>query len=68
MSGFHTTAAVMALGALAFLAWDASRAKTRSAQRVRRLKQALFNIYHMPNAPENVRQHAMKAIKEGGDQ
>lgn len=66
MSGFHTTAAVMALGALAFIAWDASRAKTRSAQRVRRLKQALFDIYHMPNAPENIRQHAINAIKKGG--
>lgn len=66
MSGFHTTAAVMAFGVLAYIAWDASRTLARTKQRVHRLKQALLDIYQVPDAPEYIRQHAMKAVKEGG--
>ena len=68
MSGLYTTIDVILFGILAFIAWDASRKEARSLQRVRRLKQALFDIYHMPNAPEHIRQHAMNALKAGGDQ
>lgn len=66
MIDLHTTAAVLGLGVLSFIAWDASRARARAIQRVRTLKQALFDIYHAPNAPENIRNQAMKAIKSGG--
>lgn len=68
MSDLHNTAAVLGLGVLSFIAWDASRTMGRALQRVRMLKQALFDIYHMPNAPEHIRQHAMNALKAGGDQ
>lgn len=66
MSSLYTTLDFICFGVLAFVAWDASRKEARSAQQVRRLKRALLDIYHEPNAPEYIRQHAMKAIKEGG--
>lgn len=66
MSSLYTTLDFICFGVLAFAVWDASRKEARSAQQIRRLKRALLDIYHEPNAPDSVRQQAMKAIKEGG--
>lgn len=66
MTSFDATAAVMAIGACAFVVWDGYRTADRALQRVRRLEQALLDIYHATNAPENIRAHAINAIKEGG--
>ncbi len=66
MIAFDTTAAVMAIGACAFVTWDACRTASRARQRIRRLKQALCDIYHAPNTTEYVRDVAINAIKEGG--
>jgi hypothetical protein len=63
---FDTTAAVMAIGACAFVVWDGYRTAGRARQRVRMLKQALCDIYHAPNTTEYVRDVAINALKEGG--
>lgn len=66
MIAFDTTAAVMAIGACAFVVWDGYRTAGRARQRVRMLKQALCDIYHAPNTTEYVRDVAINALKEGG--
>jgi hypothetical protein len=63
---FDTTAAVMAIGACAFVVWDGYRTADRALQRVRILEQALSKIYLAPNVPGNVRTIAFTALKEGG--
>ncbi len=66
MNGLYAVAEMMAFGAVAFVAWDACRTAGRARQRVRRLKQALCDIYHAPNTTEYVRDIAINALKEGG--
>lgn len=66
MNGFDTIAVMIAFGASSYFAYDLARTNRRCFQRIRRLKQALCDIYHAPNTTEYVRDIAINALKEGG--